>query len=185
MAYTAPTTMVAGQIFTASRWNVEVKANFEHIVANYPTLAANNSFAGNNTFAGTTTFGGNVLVSGATQIIDGGNKVSVKGDGSAGGAAYFVAQNSTAAVSTYFGVTASGGFAGTFTNHAFDIRTNNSVRINILASGGVQFANTQLGFFGTTPINKPTITGSRGGNVALTSLLGWLHALGLITDSSS
>lgn len=37
----------------------------------------------------------------------------------------------------------------------------------------------------TTPIAKPTVTGSRGGNAALASLLTSLAAQGLITDSSS
>lgn len=46
-------------------------------------------------------------------------------------------------------------------------------------------ASQQIGFFGTPKIAKQTITGSRGGNVALASLLTKLAALGLIVDSSS
>lgn len=42
-----------------------------------------------------------------------------------------------------------------------------------------------LGFFGTSPIAKPAVTGSRGANAALTDLLTDLAALGLITDSTS
>lgn len=43
-----------------------------------------------------------------------------------------------------------------------------------------------LGFYGAAPIPaRPTITGSRGGNAALASLLTTLASLGLITDSSS
>jgi len=41
------------------------------------------------------------------------------------------------------------------------------------------------GFFGSAPIAKPTVTGSRGGNAALASLLTQLASLGLITDSST
>lgn len=44
---------------------------------------------------------------------------------------------------------------------------------------------SKLGFYNTAPITKPTVTGSRGGNAALASLLTELAALGLITDSSS
>lgn len=44
---------------------------------------------------------------------------------------------------------------------------------------------TQLGFFGTTPAAKQTVSGSRGGNAGLASLLTALATLGLITDSSS
>jgi hypothetical protein len=42
-----------------------------------------------------------------------------------------------------------------------------------------------IGFYGTSPQTKQTITGSRGGNAALASLLTALAALGLITDSTS
>jgi hypothetical protein len=44
---------------------------------------------------------------------------------------------------------------------------------------------TQLGFHGSTPQAKPTVTGAKGGNAALTSLLSALNTIGLITDSSS
>lgn len=43
----------------------------------------------------------------------------------------------------------------------------------------------KLGFFAASPVAKPTVTGSRGGNAALASLLTALANLGLITDSSS
>jgi hypothetical protein len=42
-----------------------------------------------------------------------------------------------------------------------------------------------IGFNGTTAIAKPTVTGSRGANAALASLLTALANYGLITDSSS
>ena len=42
-----------------------------------------------------------------------------------------------------------------------------------------------IGFYGTTPAAKPTITGAKSGNAALTSLLTQLAALGLITDSTT
>ena len=41
------------------------------------------------------------------------------------------------------------------------------------------------GFFGTAPAAKPTVTGSKGANAALTSLLTALSGLGLVVDSSS
>lgn len=43
----------------------------------------------------------------------------------------------------------------------------------------------QIGFFGKPKTSKPTVTGSRGANAALASLLTALSNLGLITDSSS
>lgn len=42
-----------------------------------------------------------------------------------------------------------------------------------------------VGFNGTTAITKPTVTGSRGSNAALASLLTALANYGLITDSST
>lgn len=56
------------------------------------------------------------------------------------------------------------------------------------SSGGtsqVRWNNTGLGFFGGAPVAKPAVSGSRGGNAALASLLTQLAALGLITDSST
>lgn len=42
-----------------------------------------------------------------------------------------------------------------------------------------------LAFFGGTPVGKPIVTGSRGGNAALASFLTALDSLGLVTDSTT
>jgi hypothetical protein len=42
-----------------------------------------------------------------------------------------------------------------------------------------------LGFFGESPVGRPVVTGSRGGNAALASLLTALAALGLVTNSTT
>jgi hypothetical protein len=57
----------------------------------------------------------------------------------------------------------------------------------IETAGVVQIRGTPtgLGFYAAAPVAKPTVTGSRGGNAALASLLTALANLGLITDSSS
>jgi hypothetical protein len=44
---------------------------------------------------------------------------------------------------------------------------------------------SNLGVFNTSPTTKQTVTGSRGANAALASLLTQLAAYGLITDSTS
>lgn len=49
----------------------------------------------------------------------------------------------------------------------------------------ISAAAGKIGFYNATPIVKPAITGSRGGNAALASLLTTLATMGLITDSSS
>jgi len=59
--------------------------------------------------------------------------------------------------------------------------------VNMRASGTVRLTvdGTGIGFFGTTPAAKQTVTGSRGGNAALASLLTALSTTGLITDSTT
>jgi hypothetical protein len=51
--------------------------------------------------------------------------------------------------------------------------------------GGTLRVNGNSGFNNTAPIARPTVTGAKGGNAALTSLLTALAAYGLITDSST
>lgn len=49
----------------------------------------------------------------------------------------------------------------------------------------IAFDATGLGFYDKTPIAKPTVTGSHGGNAALASLLSALDALGLIDNQTT
>jgi hypothetical protein len=42
-----------------------------------------------------------------------------------------------------------------------------------------------IGFNSTAPIAKPTVTGAKGSNAALASLMTALAAYGLVTDSTS
>lgn len=49
----------------------------------------------------------------------------------------------------------------------------------------LSFRDGAMGFFGSSGTSRPTITGSRGGNAALTSLLSFLNTLGLVTDSTT
>lgn len=49
----------------------------------------------------------------------------------------------------------------------------------------LEISNNGLGFFNTSPVSKPTVSGSKSGNDALASLLVALSDLGLITDSST
>lgn len=56
---------------------------------------------------------------------------------------------------------------------------------NTLIKGTLDHDGSNVGFYGTSPISKPTVSGSRGGNAALASLITALANLGLITDSSS
>jgi hypothetical protein len=49
----------------------------------------------------------------------------------------------------------------------------------------VRVSSAGLGFYGTAPTAKPTVSGSRGGNAALASLITALAGIGLVTDSST
>jgi hypothetical protein len=60
------------------------------------------------------------------------------------------------------------------------------VAANEVKLGADFMGNPQkIGFFGRTPATRQTVTGSKGGNAALASLVTALHNLGLITDSTS
>lgn len=69
-------------------------------------------------------------------------------------------------------------------------------RINVVQAGSYgmllgassekfRWNSTGVGFHASTPVAKQTVTGSRGGNAALASVLTALASYGLITDSSS
>lgn len=77
-----------------------------------------------------------------------------------------------------FFVTANGG-----TTTALGLALHNDGRLEI--EGSLDHDGSAVGFYGTAPASKPTVTGSRGGNAALASLLTGLASLGLVTDSSS
>jgi hypothetical protein len=64
---------------------------------------------------------------------------------------------------------------------------NATLTIDGQGTGGVCVAQggSALGFFGHTPAVKQTVTGAKGGNAALGSLLTILAGYGLLTDSST
>jgi hypothetical protein len=81
---------------------------------------------------------------------------------------------------------------GTLGYNTFSINTGATADADILlqssvggTTGGIQINWPRLGFGGTTPIAKPDITGAKGGNTALASLIAGLVAYGLFTDSST
>ena len=68
------------------------------------------------------------------------------------------------------------------------IEDNSAVRrLEWSDTGGLKLEKTggKIGAFGVTPVVQPTVTGSRGGNAALASLLTALASLGLVIDSST
>lgn len=69
------------------------------------------------------------------------------------------------------------GSANTLNNTTVDIQSGGTSRIKTDGTG--------IGFFATAPATKQTVTGSRGANAALASLLTALATYGIVTDSSS
>jgi hypothetical protein len=55
----------------------------------------------------------------------------------------------------------------------------------LVAAASLAHQGTTLGFYDTTPAAKPTVSGSKGGNAALASLMSALSALGLVTDTTT
>lgn len=56
---------------------------------------------------------------------------------------------------------------------------------NLTFTGTLAHQGTAIGFFSAAPVAKYNVTGSKGGNAALTQLLAGLVAYGLITDSTT
>lgn len=54
-------------------------------------------------------------------------------------------------------------------------------KVQVKAGGAVE----SEGFYGADPIDKPSVTGAKAGNAALTSLLTQLAAMGLIDNNTS
>lgn len=90
------------------------------------------------------------------------------------------ANTSAAAVEAFWGTATHASRAGVIRLVAVD---SGGAREGVRVSGNGSAA--LLGFYGGAGGAKPTVTGSRGGNAALASLLTALAGLGLLTDSSS
>jgi hypothetical protein len=141
------------------------------------TLVLTPSGAGTITLAGSVT-GPNLQIGQGT----GGQSVTVNGASGADTGFIWAAANnqrwklSTDASSNLFlySYNASGGYLGSVFAAA-----------STLFQLQVPFYCGMAGFNGTAPIAKPTVTGSKGANTALASLLTALAAYGLVTDSST
>jgi len=55
------------------------------------------------------------------------------------------------------------------------------------AANGITLGTSgqKIGFYGTTPIAKPSVSGSRGGNAALASVIAALSSYGFVTDNTT
>lgn len=73
------------------------------------------------------------------------------------------------------------GDANLYRSAADTLKTDDSLHV----AATLRHLGSSAGFFNAAAVTKPTVTGSRGSNAALASLLTALANLGLITDSSS
>lgn len=78
-----------------------------------------------------------------------------------------------------------GVFADTTALQQFRVNGAVIVGESLYVTTTLQHAGGGAGFFGTAPIGKPAVTGSKGANAALTSLMTALSGLGLVTDSTT
>lgn len=80
------------------------------------------------------------------------------------------------------------GTASSFRLSSTSVGFSDGLNFAVGTTTGTKFGTTstqKLGFFGATPIVRPTVSGSRATGAALTSLLTTLAALGIITDATT
>lgn len=67
------------------------------------------------------------------------------------------------------------------------INAASGTSLALQSNGTTRFSldGTGIGFYATAPAAKQTVTGSKGANAALTSLMTALSTIGLVTDSTS
>ena len=107
---------------------------------------------------------------------DGQNNISVRGYNNAGTAIIGTPANNDV---INFNI------AGSTTYSYYQVPQSFNVKQDINVAGNLTANATQVGFYSTTAISKPTVTGSKGGNAALTSLMTALANLGLVTNSTT
>lgn len=66
-----------------------------------------------------------------------------------------------------------------------DIQSGVTYQLQSNATTRFSINGTGIGFYATAPVAKPTVSGAKGGNLALGSLMTALSNLGLVTDSTT
>jgi len=126
---------------------------------------------------------GKLIVSGGTELL------KLTGSGTSGNASvgYIAFYDSDATTRRGFigdAVTSNTDIYVKADTGALHLGDTTSTDVIVLSSGGTKILGN-VGFYNTTPIAKQTVTGSRGGNAALASLLTALASHGLITNSTT
>lgn len=141
--------------------------------------------------------------SGFNPITATGTLIATQGAGTVAGGVNLTSYTFTAQAfaSTGFAVQGNGtemdvGLTGTANTYLLNFHTGatgTTYDSRIVATGGTGsngggtlfFNAANLGFYTATGVAKQTVTGSKGGNAAVTSLMAAMAALGLVTDSTT
>jgi hypothetical protein len=154
----------------------------------FPTAAIKIPVCGT---AGVQSWGVLVTAEGADEAVGAAFQVNTAGAGQRVGYGLVLNGNSvkTALVKAGSGAAPVNGIdlsSATFSGDAMILPDGGHIRLG--TGAGTQIgrdASQKIGVWGATPVARPTVTGSRGGNAALASLLTQLATVGLIVDSSS
>jgi len=137
------------------------------------------------------------VLSGTPTVVAGGTNYTT-GDLVADGFGNLFTATAAAGVVTAVSVFARA--EGSATDHSGTVSTTARTRVGAALGTGltlseawaqstksiqVASAGGRVGFLGTAPIARPTVSGAKGGNAALASLLTALASYGLVTDSST
>lgn len=137
---------------------------------------------------------------GGTAVMFGGDSFAglggaarlIAGDGNSGGEVFISGGNASAAESPSGNVIVRPGVGPTTAGQIQLQHAGANVGIRIsaqadphLGNQAILVADGGLSFFNGTPAERPSVTGSRGGNAALASLLTVLGDMGLITDNTT
>jgi len=175
----------SGATLTAASGNFATKGTLT--VDSTSTLTGDATFAGSILNTGAAT---NVGVSDTTRGV-----VTCYADNNITGGKLTLQAGPSASPSDDISIEAYNGYYRVFTNSAntASIRFQNvgAGDLDVLCGadleidGDLNHDGSNAGFYGTAPIAKPDVSGSRGGNAALADLLTELENLGLITDSTT
>lgn len=161
------------------------------------TTSSSNVAIGSTTLQAATSNGHTIVGSLAGQYITSGGYNTVIGYNAAnsittGGSNTFIGYNAGYSASQLISATNSTAIgANSYTTASNQmVYGDSNITEHLFAAGTVKIpvlrhTGSTLGFYNTIPITKPTITGSRGGNQAVASILTQLALLGLITDGTT
>jgi hypothetical protein len=133
---------------------------------------------GNHTHANYVQDTGDTIAGPVTIQSDSGNALLIE---AAGGTDRFNVNGTTGAIESVNGGFMRG-YSDNYSTTTWQILSSTG---EVLIGGPLNHDGTTIGFYGATPVTKPTVSGAKGGNAALTSLMTALANLGIVTNSTT